>query len=261
VTPEFTNDLARINAEAQRLTTSDTARLVQNWTDEILSKADEAGVVPGRAYQNFDSKLGKVLKKDGDQYLGALRDRVRQAMDDSMAASKDSALWAKTRKQWAAMKTVEDLVGKSPAGDISPALLMGRVTADRAGKARMAVGAGGELGDLARIGQRFLKDAPNSGTADRLLVNLGIGGSLFGAQQTGLIDPQTALVGAGLLLGNRAATKALGSRALTFGDSASLRGLARLAQPAPRLLPASYRGGLLGLAVPEEEEEASLLGY
>lgn len=45
----------------------------------------------------------------------------------------------------------------------------------------MAVGNGGDLGDLARIGQRFLKEAPNSGTADRMLVNLGIGGGLWGA--------------------------------------------------------------------------------
>lgn len=226
----------------------------------MLSKADENGVVPGRAYQNVDSKLGKVIKKDGDQYLVALRDRVRAAMDDSMAQSRDGALWAKTRKQWAAMKTVEDLVGKSPAGDISPAGLMGRVTADKAGKSRMATGKGGDLGDLARIGQRFMKDAPNSGTADRLLVNLGIGGSLYGAQQTGLIDPQTALTGAGLLLGNRLVNKGLNSRALAFGDSASLSGLARLAQPAPRLLPASYRAGLLGLTDPDDEQ-ASLLGY
>lgn len=68
------------------------------------------------------------------------------------------------------------------------------------------------------------------------------------------------MAGAGFLLGNRIANKALNSRALAFGDSASLNGLARLAQPAPRLLPASYRAGLLGLAVPEEED-TSLLGY
>jgi len=78
------------------------------------------------------------------------------------------------------MKTVEDLVEKSTYGNLSPALLMGQV---RAASARndsstggMAYTGGGPLGDLARIGQQFLKEPPNSGSPDRIMVNAAAGG-------------------------------------------------------------------------------------
>lgn len=64
-------------------------------------------------------------------------------------------------------------------GDISPAQLLGRVTANNAGKEAMAAGRGGDLGQLANIGQTFLKDGiPNSGTPERLAAYglLGAGG-------------------------------------------------------------------------------------
>lgn len=238
--------------EATRLGGSDTARMVRGWAHELLGKVDKDGVIPGKAYQSFDSRLGKVLKSGGEpaHYLGQLRDTVRAAMDSSISAS-DRAAWKTVRKQYAALKTVEPLVAKSEAGNISPQALMGRVTADGAGKTRMATGRAGALGDLARIGQRFLKASPNSGTADRLLVNAAVGGGLFGAQQQGLISPETAMyVGGGLLL-NRVAGSALNSRALAMGEGRTLNGLARLMQPAPKYLPASL-SALMGQPQPLE---------
>jgi hypothetical protein len=233
--------------EVSRLGGSDTARMVKGWANELFSKVDAAGKIPGKAYQSFDSRVSKVLKAGGEPayYLGQLRDIARGAMDASVSA-KDRAAWALARKQYAALKTVEPLAAKATDGNISPQALMGRVTADSAGKIRMASGKGGDLGDLARIGQRFLKAAPNSGTADRLLVNAAVGGGLYGAQQQGLIDPGTAAaVGGGLLL-NRIGLNALNSRALAAGDSRALNGLARLVRPAPYALPAAANAsGLL----------------
>lgn len=262
--PDLTQKLGQLKDEVSRLGLSDSSRAVNGWIDELVSKADDTGIVPGRAYQAFDSKIGKVSKVGGDAgfYLGQLRDIVREGMDSSISAA-DRKAWQTVRQQWAAMKTVEPLVAKSTTGDISAAGLMGRVTSDGAGKVRMASGNGGKLGDLARIGQQYMKDAPNSGTADRLLVNMGIGGGLIGAQQTGLIDPQTAAMGAGLLFGNRMLGKGLNSRALAFGQSPALNGMARLAKPAPRLLPAGYRpvGGLLGTQEEIDPETGLPYGY
>ena len=80
--------------EARRLAGPDTARKVQAWADELVGKVDESGVIPGKAYQSFDSRLGKELKAGGEaaHYLGSLREVVRGAMDDSISA-KDRAAW------------------------------------------------------------------------------------------------------------------------------------------------------------------------
>jgi len=240
LSPDHVTQLKSVIDEAQRLGGDSTAKQVRGWANELLGKVDAAGNIPGKAYQSFDSRLSKVLKTGGEPafYLGRLRDVVQSAMDDSISAS-DRAAWSALRKQWAAMKTVEPLVAKATSGDISPAALMGRVTSDSAGKARMATGRAGALGDLARIGQRFMKAAPNSGTADRLLVNAAVGGGLYGAQDQGWISPSTAMLVGGGLLANRAGLSALNSRALSAGDSRTLTGLARLMQTAPRALPAA----------------------
>lgn len=248
-----TDHVAQIKSvidEATRLGGSDTARMVKNWANELITKVDSTGSIPGKAYQSFDSRLAKVMKSGGEpaHYLGQLRDVIRSAMDDSISAG-DRNAWNTIRKQYAALKTVEPLVAKSPAGNISPEALMGRVTADTAGKARMATGRAGDLGDLARIGQRFLKLAPNSGTADRLLVNTAVTGGLYGAQHQGLIDPSTAaMIGGGLLL-NRMGLSALNSRALAAGDSRALNGLSRLLGPAPRALPAAANASGLPILI------------
>ncbi|HXI19261.1 MAG TPA: hypothetical protein VNM48_23075, partial [Chloroflexota bacterium] len=226
--------------EVSRLGGTDTARMVRGWANELMSKVDEAGQVHGKAYQSFDSRLGKVLKGGGEPalYLGQLRDVVRAAMDDSISAG-DRAVWTMLRKQWAALKTVEPLVAKAKDGNISPQSLMNRVTADNAGKARMATDSAGNLGDLARIGQRFLKESPNSGTADRALVNLAVGGGLFQAQNQGYIEPATALKIAGGLAANRYGLRALNSPALAMGNGRVLNGLARLARGLPAAVPAT----------------------
>lgn len=232
-------DVKSVVDEAGRLGGKELGDQLRNWANDLISRVDASGKIPGAAYKSFDSKIGKAMASGGEKanYLGQLREIVRDAMDTSISAA-DRNAWRQARQQWAALKTVEPLVAKSANGNIPPSQLMGRVTADSAGKGRMAAGKGGNLGDLARIGQRFMKDAPNSGTADRMLVNAAIGGGLYGAQNAGIIDPSTAmLLGGGLLL-NRTGLGALNSRALTYGGNAPLTGLARLLQASPRVLPA-----------------------
>jgi hypothetical protein len=235
--PELMARLATIRDEAQRLGNSDSAKMVAGQIDELLGKVGANGQIPGRAYQSFDSQLGAKLKGGGDPayYLGQLREAVREAMDGSISPG-DRQAWQAARRQWAALKTVEPLVAKAENGNIPATQLIGRTTSDKSGKARMATGRGGEIGGLARVGQAFFKKAPDSGTADRLGVNLGVAGALTG---TSYFSPETAGLAALILGGNRLGLKALSSRALVQGDSRALNGLARLVQPAPKLLPAA----------------------
>lgn len=126
-------------------------------------------IVPGKAYQALDSALGQVTKR-GDttaHFVGQVKGAIREAMDASISP-KDKAAWDLLRKQYANRKTVRDLVAKGDGGELSPAQLMGRVTANNYGKESMASGTRGGLGELARIGQR-IKEPPSSGTAERML--------------------------------------------------------------------------------------------
>jgi hypothetical protein len=118
------------------------------------------------------------------------------------------------------MKTVEPLVAKSPDGTISPALLNARVSAKFQNR---AYDGGGPLGDLADIGQRFLKDGPDSGTAQRsrafnVLANIGKYGAAAGAGilgvKAGVSLPEVALAattGVGALGAGRGVGAALTS--------------------------------------------------
>lgn len=232
--------LATLQDEAQRFGTNDTARAVGSAIDELLSKADAAGNVPGKAYQALDSKLGK-LTKSGDEkamFLGQVREAVRGAMDDSISAA-DKEAWKTARTQYRNLKTIRDLVAKEGAdGNISPAQLAGRINASQAGKESMAMGKGGELGDLARIGRQFVRDPiPDSGTANRLLALSLLGG---GGGAGLMLDPETTLKVAGGLglaaTGGRGLNAILNSQA---GRNYMLKGspyanrLAELLGPAP----------------------------
>lgn len=213
--PTLLANLAGVTDDARRFATDDTAKAVSAIVDEFLGKADAAGQIPGRAYQALDSQIGQLTKSGGEKalYLGKVREALRNAMDGSISAA-DRDAWQLARSQYKNLKTVRDLVAKDAVdGNIAPGLLRGRVTASQAGKEALASGRAGDLGDLANIGSRFLRDPiPDSGTAQRQLVN----GLLLGGGGAGLaFDPQSTIAAA-LLAGTvgRGTNAALNSRAV-----------------------------------------------
>lgn len=236
VSDDLLNNLLAKQDEAAKFGNADTEKAVRAAVDELLSKADDAGNIPGKAYQSLDSKLGKLMKSGGEKsaYLGDIRNAVRTAMDDSISEA-DKAAWKTARGQYKNLKTIRDLVAKDGAkGDISPALLMGRINSSEAGKEAMAMGRGGEMADLARIGQQFIKDkVPDSGTAQRLLALGSLGGGSYALG----VDPQTALLTlAGGATAGRGLNKLMQSqtaRNYMLNGSAGTNRLAELLQPLP----------------------------
>lgn len=155
----------------------DAAKAVSNAVDGFYRRVQSSGgsdTVAGRAYQALDAQLGKVTKlgNEASHYVGQVRDAIRSQMDDSISPA-DAKAWKALRTEYGNRKTVRDLVAKSEGGNLSPSQLMGRVTANNAGKESMASGSRGELGTLARIGQR-IKEPASSGTAERL-GNMAVG--------------------------------------------------------------------------------------
>jgi hypothetical protein len=173
--------LMAIASQAKSAGDDATGRAVQNAIGRVIDQSQNS-VLPGRAYQSLNTELGNIIKGGGEKgyYVGQVRNALRDAMDNAIAPA-DKAAWDQARTQYRNLKTIRDLVAKGDsAGNINPSLLMGRVTANGASKEAMATGGGGDLGDLAQIGQRFLKNSvANSGTPERLVATGLLGGSYF----------------------------------------------------------------------------------
>ena len=165
---------------------------IKSQIDNILG-AGSSGTIDGKGYQQL-TRTGAPLDRAqsaADPNVRYYAGQIRDALDDAFqrsAAPEDQEALGRARGQYRAMKTIEDLVEKKTSGHIDPNLLMGQV---RTASSRfdpstggMAYTGGGALGDLARIGKQFLGPQPNSGTADRWLVNgtlLGGGGAAAAA--------------------------------------------------------------------------------
>jgi hypothetical protein len=174
--------------DVKKYQTADVGRIVNNYAKEIKG-AIKNGSIDGETFKNFDSMLGRQIRASGGNTelrsaLSDLQDMLQDAKEKSLPADKVGA-YKEAKMQYAKGKTIEPLVAKSDTGDISGPGLMGRVTANDAGKARMARGEGGDLGDLARIGQRIMKPPPSSGTAERMAAYGLLGGGTA-------INPATA---------------------------------------------------------------------
>lgn len=194
--------------------------IIHGQISNILDKIKGPGEIDGETYQSLirtGSPLDRATKSSDSNvkfYAGKVKDALIDALNRSAPEDLQAQLKA-TNSQYKAMKTIEPLVEKSPTGDISPALLMG---ATRKSYGGMAYGGGGDLGDLSRIGQRFLKPLPSSGTSERLSAGriLGLGGLGLGEGAAlyfhdPIMGAQVAALGMGGLLGKSAINAGAGS--------------------------------------------------
>jgi len=169
---DLVNRLAGHVAEAQRYQTGDVERVVRGYADEITDRS-QGGVLPGDAFRRINTRLNTQIRNTQN---GDLRHALSDLQDDlqeqfvSQLSPEDLERYNAARRQYAVGKALEPLVAKSPTGNIQPSLLLGAVTRNQAGRSAMARGAAGDLGTLADIGQRFLKERPSSGTAERALM-------------------------------------------------------------------------------------------
>lgn len=179
----------------------ENAKPVVSAVDKIVDRmrASDDVALTGEQYLNWRQRGGllSALTEDQNPTIAHYGRELRNALDDAFqrqAQGNDGKLLAQARAQYRNLKTVEPLAAKAPTGHISPALLLGAV---RGEYPNFATKGAGDLGDLARIGQQFLKEPPNSTTAERsfllgLLKNpLKAGGEMLGM-------PLSATIGRGM---------------------------------------------------------------
>jgi hypothetical protein len=192
---------------------------------ENIGSTISDGKMSGQTYQALTRKGSAldVAQSSSNMNIRHYAGEIRDALDDALEASaspSDLKALQNARWEYKNLMTIKGIAAKANVeGEISPALLNGAVNISF--KNRAFAGAG-DLGELAQIGQTFMKEPPNSGTAPRLAHMLAGGGALA---DIGLAvhDPVLALK---LAAGAAAAAGARqGSRAVTgaYNLSPSIR--------------------------------------
>ena len=178
---QLQTDITNIFKEAQQTLQPSEITPLRNQLLAIVQKYKEGGnAIDGKTYQALTRKGAPLdrLINSTDPNVSYSASQIREAIDGTLerSAPADALADLRTaRSQWKALKTVEPLANKSATGDISPALLMTQA-AKQYGSA--SLGKGADLIDLGRIGQQFLKEAPSSGSSERIwLNNLLMGGA------------------------------------------------------------------------------------
>lgn len=198
-TPEVLNAArTRIGESFNDLSGRNTVTLADDFLDSLISI--ESGINPftkpavreaidkglelatqktisGKDYQKIRSTLGKQGNDafaSGNSELGQALKSLKAGLDDAATGSVSAAdkdAWNLARKQWQALKVVEKAAAPTSAdavaGNVSPAkLAQALMSVDKKG---FTYGTSNQtLGDIARIGQAFVKEQiPNSGTAQR----------------------------------------------------------------------------------------------
>ncbi len=217
--PAFNKGLGEIVSNAEKYETSDVTKVIKNYADELYLKA-EAGVIPGETFRKLNTKISTQIRNtsNGDlkHALSEFQENMHDVLERNIASAEDLATLKDARRQYAIAKVIEPLVAKSTVGNISPSALMGAVTSNKSAKSMMARGRAGDVGDLAKIGQLFLKEPASSGTAER-----GIAYGVLGG--TAAVHPATAAALYGISnLYNRAGSGV--TKALTKQDGFFARG-------------------------------------
>jgi hypothetical protein len=224
--------LAQIETNAQASLTAPEYQVVQRQLDNIIRNVQPGNSsISGMTYGNLihkGSPLDAIINSKNAN-LSSVGDDIRGALQDSLQRSlngPDLQAYQLARTQWKAMKTVEPLTGRADVvggpsvaeGDIIPSQLRGAVNRSYTNFATAGPG-DIPLNDLAKIGQRFLKEYPSSGTAERGNIFKWLGGEAVGGGIGGLIVEHglqlpsitTALGAGGAVVGTGLAARAAGS--------------------------------------------------
>ena len=209
--PEFMRDMGRVVTRYGEKLSSTQRPAFASYVRDIMAAN---GQLPGATYQMARSDMtrqARAVSGNDPFFANALRG-LRDALDDAAGRSipaADQEAWNTARRQYANLQVITKAAtgaGQGGAvGDISAANLRGAlVTGDRRGYAR----GNGDLNELARIGQQFIRpQVPNSGTPERLaMTSLLTGGGLGGAG--GMAMGANPLAGAAIGLGSVAAPRA-----------------------------------------------------
>lgn len=172
--PQLDADLTRIQNMAGEvgLDTGQTNSINAQIQKIRDAATQNGGAITGKAYQGITDKGSSLsILQNGYGPLGDLANQIPLALNEALTRSAspgDAALLKTTDGYYKNLMTLAPItdVGKTDiAGRISPQLLAARV---RTNFSNSAFTGAGDLGDLAQVGQTFMKQPADSKTAARL---------------------------------------------------------------------------------------------
>lgn len=142
----------------------------------VVQKRGERGALTGQQYQRIKQALDAASARGGPLGNNArdLREVFDGALERSARGTTDFKLLKDARRQWRALKQIEDAAARNEAGNISPARLFNVLTQKKNRWEGMYGRGNARLVGLARAGKRVLGEkTPNSGTPARIAAQLG----------------------------------------------------------------------------------------
>lgn len=187
-TTQLVQDLDGVLHNARRVLQAGEVTPLETQVNDIKALINQNnGTLSGEIYQRLTnaksvlSRLERQTSNTGD-FAGDVRDFIDDAFARSASQADQEAL-RQARYQYRVMRTVDQLAAGSRDGNISPDAFMQKVTtASRkfdSPLGGMAYTGGGNMGELARIG-KLMRAAPQTGSADRALVNFATAGAAGG---------------------------------------------------------------------------------
>lgn len=149
----------------------DTAsKAAANFVNRAIDQL-QGGRISGATLQSLDQQARKLATGGGDrqQVMQELRAELHEAFG-RQGGMGDA--WRDLNRKYANYKTIEPLIARNPEG-IAPEQLLQAVNATKMGKARMARGQAGDIGDLALLGRQMRP--PRTSKTPEGLLNLALG--------------------------------------------------------------------------------------
>lgn len=252
----ITDTLARIDGirgEADQVLGDNELKPLDKLIANIKSAIQPDGSMSGETWKALTQKksaLRSAIDKGDSNYPQQIYGALQDALSAS-AAPGDAEALSNLRWQYKNLMVASKLASKADVnGVISPALLRGAVISNFNNP---AMDGAGDWPELAKIGQTFMKEPPNSFSADRAKDMLGGLTALLGAGGEGaayyLHNPQLAIGTAAGLLGSVAAKKGLNALKERALGPESVNALLRTPQPSGPVGNLLQGGGNLALNV------------
>lgn len=211
-TPTLLSDLQGILPDARQVLTEAELKPLELQIQNIAERIGQGnGTISGDAYQALTRTKAPLdlAESSTNPNVAHFAGKIRDALDDAFvrsAAPADQEALRQAKYQYRVMRTIDPLVAGSRDGSITPDAFMQKVlTASRrfdSPTGGMAYTGGGNIGELARIGKLF-RAAPQTGSADRAMVNFGTGVGVGGSGLAALFHPSVLLGVPATLTANR----------------------------------------------------------